>query len=193
MFQEKQAFSGQAQPSHVQRVGSLIYLWGLVFLHQALHCHQPWDSLITQHDNIETIKPPYFSKTASLLSLLWAIKISHSSQRPLKLWTWHPQKATSKTKAIFYSRSLSTGASNCCTATWMVMALRYYPSMAHRLDLKTSDQIQHNNLQTQTPSSLSTETQMTPPSSGLEKTHSLHCKNPLTSLWWFKSRLSGHI
>lgn len=76
----------QATPSALMpRVGSLTYLWGLVFLRQALH--QPWASLITQDDNIETIKPTYFSRTASLLSLLGAIKISHSSHRPLKLWT----------------------------------------------------------------------------------------------------------
>lgn len=85
----------QAKPSPLlARVGPLIYLRSIVFLHfeflfhhQPLPCHQPWESLITQDDNMETIKPTYFSKTASLLSLLWAIKISHSSHRPLKHWT----------------------------------------------------------------------------------------------------------
>lgn len=56
--------------------------------HQALHRHQPWKSLITQDDNIKTIKPTYISKTASLLSRLQVIKICHSTHKPLKHWTW---------------------------------------------------------------------------------------------------------
>lgn len=89
----REASAGQSQPSHVQG-GPLICLWRIVFLHlelvfphRALPCPQPWESLITQDDNTETIKPTYFSKTASVLSLLWAIKISHSSHKPLKHWT----------------------------------------------------------------------------------------------------------
>lgn len=147
-FWGKQAFTGQARPSHVQG-GPLICLWGTVFLHlefvfhhQALHCHQPWESLITQDDNMETIKPTYFSQTASVLSLLWAIKISHSSHRPLKHWTWQVSLGRPLPRPKpFLTQAPSTGASKCCTAILMVMVLRYYPDLARCLELQTSDRI----------------------------------------------------
>ena len=57
------------------------------------------------------------------------------------------QKATSKTKVIFHSRTLSMGASKYCTVMLMVIAMRYHPGMAHSSDVKTGDQIQFGILQ----------------------------------------------
>lgn len=90
----KYALPSQAQFS-MSMVVPLIYHWSSShFLpwqhlcHQALHPHQPWKSLITQNDNIKTIKPTYISKTASLLSLLQVIKICHSTHKSPKDRTW---------------------------------------------------------------------------------------------------------
>lgn len=145
MYQRKDTFPGQVQLSHVRSglpdlpLGLLTFphLY-LLFCHHAFHHHQPWTSLITQDDNIKTIKPTYISKTASL-SLLQVIKICHSAHRPLELDLMGcTQKATSKTKVIFHSSTVY-GTSKCCTVMLMVIALGCYPGMAHCSDLKTGD------------------------------------------------------
>lgn len=174
------------------RVGPLIYLWSIVFLHfeflfhhQPLPCHQPWESLITQDDNMETIKPTYFSKTASLLSLLWAIKISHSSHRPLKHWTWQVSLGRPLPRPKpFFTQALPTGTSKCCAIIFMVMVLRDYSALVHCLELQTSDQTTLTTPNTYSLRAIHWNTNVHSPYSGLEKIHSPHYKNSLTSLWW---------
>lgn len=149
----KHAFPGQDQLSRVW--GGLpdlplelltSPLLNFLLCHQALHHHQPWKSFITQDDNIETIKPTYISKTASLLSVLQVIKICHNTHRPLEHWTWWVvlRRPLLRPKPFFIQglcRAGAGGHSKCCTVMLMVIALGYYPGMDHCSDLKTHDWI----------------------------------------------------